>query len=461
MVIIQDVTEFTQKTYQLSLLREISLAMQGVFERDKLLHLILTCVTAGFAIGFNRAFLFLVDNQQHELRGIMGVGPTSHEEAYQIWHELSLETFTLQDYLKNGEKGELAESKLQDLIENISFDLRTTHNVLTETVNQSRFIHVFNGWENNLVDNTIKKFLVSGEFVTIPLIAKNQVIGVLMADNAFTGRSITNESIEVLTMFAGSAAAAIENAKILSDREEKVKELQKVNLELENTQNLLIHNEKLAAIGQVSARLAHEIRNPLATIGGFAKSISKKYEDRERTTRNANIIVEEVKRLEHILTSVLDFAKPSVPQKSPTEVNEFVKNTLNMLEGAVVSKGVVVVANLSEDDIVTEFDPSQMKQVLLNVIQNALNAMPEGGALEIKTSLHEDIMRIDVNDTGKGIPEYYLENIFEPFFTTGGEGTGLGLAISNMIVQNHQGNIEIKSEEGKGTKVSIFLPMKK
>lgn len=458
MILIQDVTDFTKKAYQLSLLREISIAMQGVLERDKLLHMILTCVTAGFAIGFNRAFLFLVDRGQNELRGIMGVGPTSQEEAYRIWNELSSMALTFEQYLDNVNRGLLVRGGLQSLVEDTVIDLGTENNILTETVRTAQPIHVENAWENPFMDDTMKRIVISREFVVVPLIVKNQVIGVLLADNAFSGRPITADSIEVLTMFTAQASIAIENAKILIDLEEKVAELQQAYLDLEHAQDALIRNEKLAAIGEVSARLAHEIRNPLATIGGFAKSIQKKYDDRERTIRNANIIVDEVHRLEHILSNVLDFTKSGTPKKTDGEVNDLIRKTLAVMEANIFAKGVVVVLDLADGRLPAELDELQIRQVLINLIQNAINAMPEGGAIEVRSRDLGDTVRIEIRDTGVGIPKQYMENIFEPFFTTRGNGTGLGLSISNRIIQNHGGYLGIESTEGVGTTVSITLP---
>ena len=459
MVLIQDVTEFTKKTYQLSLLREISLAMQGVLDRDKLLHMVLTCVTAGFAIGFSRAFLFLVDSESKQLRGIMGVGPTSQDEANRIWHELAKQELTFNDYLEKIEREDLPASPLNDVIKTLSFDLRSVTNVLTEAVRTSQHHHVTDAWKNSLVDEAMKTILASDEFVVIPLIKQNEGIGVLMADNAFSGRSITGESIEVLSLFAGSAANAIETARMLTILEKKVEELECAYLELKKTQDLLIRNEKLAVIGEVSTRLAHEIRNPLATIGGFAQSIPKRYDDRKRTIRNANFIVKEVKRLEYILSTVLDFSRPSVPRKTMTDINKLIVNTINIFETEIKANHVTVITGFKDEPLNVEFDALQIEQVLINIIHNALNAMPDGGSIEINTTRDEDRIRVDIIDSGKGIAEENLESIFEPFFTTHENGTGLGLSISHMIIQNHQGTIIISSKEGEGTTVSVFLPL--
>jgi signal transduction histidine kinase/DNA-binding NarL/FixJ family response regulator len=459
MILGEDVTEFFHKTEQLSRLREISIAMQGVFERDKLLHMILTSVTAGFAMGFNRAFLFLVDKTTGKLNGIMGVGPTSREEAYKIWGELSQRSFTFHDYMEDMETDKAINSGLQETVEQISFDLKEDRNVLTETVNSSEPIHIVDAWENPNVDEKMKKTLASSEFVTIPLIAKGEVIGILLADNAFSGRLITKESIEELNMFAAPAALAIEKANILKDLEVKVEELEYAYQELAKTHDMLIRHEKLAAIGEVSTRLAHEIRNPLATIGGFAKSIPRKYEDRERTIRNANIIISEVSRLENILTNVLDFTKANTPKKTLVDVNELLRDTIKIAEGNAIKNNVIISLELSEKKLALKLDETQIKQVFINVIQNAFNAMRDGGALGIKTYESMDGIWIEIHDTGSGISEEFLDNIFDPFFTTRGDGTGLGLSISQRIIHNHNGKLEIESNVGAGTTVSILLPV--
>ncbi len=459
LILIQDVTDFTIKTRQLSLIREISIAMQGVFDRDRLLNMILTSVTAGFAIGFNRAFLFLIDREHNSLTGIMGVGPRSHEEAYYIWSELARNNFTFQRYLDEVSTVDvLQRSALQDVVEGVVFDLSAADNVLAETARQREHIHITDAWNNPMVDDGVRMLLAGPEFVTMPLIAKNEVIGVLMADNSFSGEAISPESIDELEMFAAAAALAIENANMLQVLENQVRELGEAYTKLEKTHDMLIRHEKLAAIGEMSTRLAHEIRNPLATIGGFASSIPRKYEDRERTIRNAEIIIEEVRRLEGILTNVLDFTKTGVPQKERTDVNDFVMKTVRILEGNANEAGVLFVFNLAGEECTADFDPAQIRQVLINVIKNAINAMPGGGAIEMSTGSDDEWCRIAVKDTGKGIPEELLESIFDPFFTTRNDGTGLGLSISQRIVQNHGGKLGIESREGEGTTVTLLLP---
>ncbi|GAG45332.1 unnamed protein product, partial [marine sediment metagenome] len=176
MVLVQDVTEFSKKARQLSLIREITIAMQGVFERDRLLNMILTSVTAGFAMGFNRAFLFLVNNENNTLTGTLGVGPTSQDEAHRIWNDLSNRSFTFEDYLEEINSGEIVRSGLHDHVEGMVFDLKEHNNILTDTVISRQYHHILDAWENPGVDNKMKKIIATNEFVTIPLIARDEVI---------------------------------------------------------------------------------------------------------------------------------------------------------------------------------------------------------------------------------------------------------------------------------------------
>ncbi len=461
MVIIysQDITESAHAIYQLALVNEISLAMEHIYERDKLLHLILTCATAGFGLGFSRAFLFLREDHTNLLRGTIAVGPPSGEEAHRIWYEFAHSPQTLHDYVNNIDSVEIVESELDHLVKRVTINLKTESNVLTETMRTGRVYHCINTWKDPLIDDTMRLLLASDELVSIPLIASGQVIGVLLADNAFSGKRISVESIEALTMFGRSAAIAIENAHLVTTLENQLAELERAHSDLKNIQDTLIQKEKLAALGEFSAHVAHEIKNPLATIGGFANSIPKTYDDRERTLRNAKIIVDEVKRLEYIITNLLDFAKPFETHISATDVNDMIRETVDFLMSDMTAKEIHVTMKFESEAIIADVDAHQIKQVLLNVIQNAVNAMPNGGTLDIMTGIQDENICINVSDTGRGIPANHLSRIFDPFFTTSPKGTGLGLAISGMIVKKHGGHIAIHSEEGTGTVISITLPL--
>jgi PAS domain S-box-containing protein len=224
-------------------------------------------------------------------------------------------------------------------------------------------------------------------------------------------------------------------------------------------QEQLIRSERLAATGQLAASIVHEIKNPLITIGGLARSFPNNYDDRDKTIRNAKIIVEEIERLEHLLSELLDFSKPVISMKKKIDLFKLLTDTVSMLEEELTSHSVKVSMDFSGKHLEIEADPDQIKQAFINIIKNALRAMPDGGSLSIKSSMTTDSVHIFFKDTGQGISPENLGRIFEPFFTTSKEGTGLGLAITQKIIQNHGGIIMVTSEPGKGTIFSITLPI--
>jgi signal transduction histidine kinase len=227
--------------------------------------------------------------------------------------------------------------------------------------------------------------------------------------------------------------------------------------------------DRLAALGEMSAGLAHEIRNPLAAIKGAVQYLDPKKlppDDREFL----EIMIEEVNRLNGVVTQFLDYSRPLKPSMAPTDVNDVLARTFKLLESQAPSH-VKVELDLAGWLPRVQADAEQLKQVFLNVALNAFQAMPGGGRLTVSTRvarddlafLREGARRVDVveirfRDTGPGIPEEARENVFVPFYTTKEKGTGLGLAISQRLVKAHQGSIVVRSEIGEGAEFLVSLP---
>ncbi|MHB9031242.1 MAG: MASE3 domain-containing protein [Candidatus Latescibacterota bacterium] len=227
---------------------------------------------------------------------------------------------------------------------------------------------------------------------------------------------------------------------------------------LKMLQEELIRSERLAATGRATASIVHEIKNPLSVIGGFARAIRKRPEDTERVTRNASIIADEIDRLEALVSEMLDFSRPKPPRKERADLVGLLSDTLDLLRKDADARKVHIETEFPGQPLEADLDPSRMKQVFLNLTQNAINAMPEGGIIKVSATINDRWATVDIADTGRGIPAEHLERVFEPFFTTHGRGTGLGLAISQRIIESHGGSITLASEEGKGTTVHVQLP---
>ncbi|MEM5788619.1 MAG: ATP-binding protein [Syntrophobacteraceae bacterium] len=222
-------------------------------------------------------------------------------------------------------------------------------------------------------------------------------------------------------------------------------------------------SERLAALGQMIAGVSHEIRNPLGIIRSTAELLHSRMQE-ERQKRFSSIIVEESSRLNDILTEFLDFARPKDLRPSRCRIEDIIDKNLNILEAECQRLGIVVERHYLTGDCRIEADHDLLYRALVNVFANALQAMPGGGKLRLETNIVNgrggvSLFELRVRDTGQGIPKEVANKIFNPFFTTREKGTGLGLAIVQSIVDNHNGEIEVMSEEGQGTTVIIRLPL--
>ncbi|MGZ3593810.1 MAG: two-component system sensor histidine kinase NtrB, partial [Syntrophales bacterium] len=219
-------------------------------------------------------------------------------------------------------------------------------------------------------------------------------------------------------------------------------------------------SQRLASVGSLAAGIAHEIRNPLSSIKGFATFFKDRYRNNPEDQKTAEIMVQEVERLNRVIGQLLEFAKPMEMKKHWTSIEEVIGNTLKMIEGQAQTRNVAVRTDLPRHFGDIFIDRDKITQVLLNLYLNALESMDKGGTLTVAVLPHEGRMvRIDVSDTGKGIDEKDLARIFDPYFTTRSSGTGLGLAIVHKIMESHDGELRVTSEPEKGTTVSIFLPV--
>ncbi len=218
--------------------------------------------------------------------------------------------------------------------------------------------------------------------------------------------------------------------------------------------------EKLAAIGDLAAGVAHEIRNPLSSIKGIASYYKNKFEDGSEDKDMAGVMIEEVDRLNRVISELIEFARPTKLNTKPSDINELLKHSTRLLEQEAAAKNVHIRLHLPSDSIKASVDPDRLTQCFLNVFLNALHAMETGGRLTVSCSAEDgDRIRIVIEDNGAGIPPEDLSKIFDPYFTTKPKGTGLGLAIVHKIIEAHQGQVNVRSTVGQGTAFSITLPL--
>jgi len=229
--------------------------------------------------------------------------------------------------------------------------------------------------------------------------------------------------------------------------------------EYKQMEERLLQSERLAAIGNTVSHIAHEIKNPLAVIGGFARQLARTPGLDDKAKEKLSIIIQEVGRLEGMLVNMRDFVRLPPPQKRPGNLDELLDEVLDFYQETFQEHHIRVrqVRELSLP--LVNFDPQQMRQVLLNLIKNAVEAMPGGGELTLATRVHSGQVEISITDTGEGMTPELKAKVFQPYFTTKEKGTGLGLAICQNIAQEHGGCLLADSTPGQGSTFTIQIPL--
>jgi two-component system sensor histidine kinase HydH len=231
--------------------------------------------------------------------------------------------------------------------------------------------------------------------------------------------------------------------------------------EIRDLQEKVRRSERLASLGRLAAGVAHEIRNPLSSIRGFAQYFMRRLKGQEEEQGYASIMVKEVDRLNRVISELLDFARPKKPHREPQALEEIIDYSLKLLQSEFSQLKIKVEKSFEPDLPNVEVDRDQISQAFLNLLLNSLESMEGEGKIKVslKKISQPPALEVAIMDTGRGIAREDLGKVFEPFFSTKRKGSGLGLAIVHQIVENHGGDIAVDSQEGMGTTFRITLPL--
>jgi len=288
--------------------------------------------------------------------------------------------------------------------------------------------------------------------LAIPGLIEHRLVGFLVLGAKLSGAGYSMDDLHAFAMLANEAAMALENAS-------SYEELIKVNEQLKSASERLLFQERLAAAGQFAMGMAHEIKNPLSAIKTFAQYLPEKYADPAFREKFFRVVQVEIDRINTIVKELSDFAKPAPLQLQPVRLSALIDDTLTLLSNQCLKQGIEVHAAFSENGLSINADSQQLKQVLLNLFLNSLEAMPQGGRLEVATRVSKTHLILCVSDTGHGIDSERQREVWDPFFTTKERGMGLGLAIVKGVVERHGGQISLASTPNQGTQVEILLPI--
>jgi two-component system, NtrC family, sensor kinase len=283
--------------------------------------------------------------------------------------------------------------------------------------------------------------------VDIPMILREDVIGIIRV--YFTNPvDLTAKELDFIGAVSETCACAIDKARMIEEQKSQYNQL-------------ALQTEKLSALGRMAAGIAHEINNPLAGILLFSTNMLKKNRDEGQMKEGLEVIIHETQRCKAIIQDLLEFSRDKEPRKSPARINDVLEKSLSILNNEFRLNHITVETDLSADMPDILMDVNLMQQVFVNLLINAIEAIKEKGVIRIRSFLSPDRQReiIEIADTGQGLPKEHFTRIFDPFFSTKKSGTGLGLAVSYGIVQKHNGNILVASEQGKGTVFTLEIPV--
>ena len=299
----------------------------------------------------------------------------------------------------------------------------------------------------------------------VPLLAGGEVIGLYSLDKTEVG-FFTNEHQELAEAIAGQAALAVYNALLYKAEREQFKQLQQSQMQL-------VQAEKMGALGRLVASIAHEINNPIQAMQGCLTLTTEELEepipDQPTIDLYLGIVKSELNRVATIVHNMRDFYRPAAAGMDLTDIHEVLDSVLKLTGKQLQRSNVIAEQAWAEELPLIEANPSHLRQVFLNLVLNAIDAMPSGGTLHVETSLAKNpiyaakqgtAVCIQFRDTGVGVSEETVSQLFEPFFTTKEQGSGLGLSISYGIIEAHHGEISVKSGEGEGTTFTLLLPVK-
>ncbi len=424
----------------LTALQEVSQAMLTTVQEERLLDIILQGLIQPAGLGFDRVQILRVDEESQTLRGRKGAQRPPDAPPLPLSEALFM--------------------PLADEIPVSSWQIPISPGLgaMAQAVLRLRPVHQHPSQPQSGTAAPWQQSFDAQEYFVVPLVVKDRASGVIVVDNQASGRLLEPEPLHALQMLATQAALMLENAHLYSTIEANNRELMLIR-------ERMLESDRLAALSSLASGMAHEIRNPLVSIGGFARRIAKLVEKNSPLRGYVEVIQEEVSRLEKLLREILDFTGENLSYFGDHNLDQIIEDTLPLIQRDLEACNIKIVKELQPIPRI-HCDDRQIKQVFYNLFQNARQAMHDkGGTLTIRTYTQEREDGIyaaaAVSDTGGGIPLDVLHNIFNPFFSTKDYGTGLGLSIAQRIIARHYGHIEVRNELGQGVTFIVTLPIAK
>lgn len=453
--------QLEQARFRLQLAHELAIKMNTAFlslvELDEILQAILVGITAEEGLQFNRAFLALFNDEGTQLQGQMAIGPGSMEDGGRIWHNLEQLDLDFQDLLSRSNVL-ASDTEVNRIVKAICVDVKEEDHLFVRAVRTRQSISVVDGKCEFQVPVELIGLLQEDSFVVVPLFSSNRSLGVIIADHYISKKPITSERVQALESFASQASLAIEHCHLYMEMDRKIKELEAMTRELEKNKDLLIETERYSAVGHVAAELAHNIRNPITSIGGTARLLARKTED-SQWLQFLNMMTSEAEKIEAILEDLFSFVETSQPSFASVPLFSVINKSMLLHYPGLHEHAITHKLIFPDKEPVLCIDQQLIQKVLVHLIRNSIESMPDGGELTVEVAEGGGEVQIILTDTGVGAGGFGFEQRTESAaFTTQTVGTSMGLMLVQRIVEDHHGSLTIQARANGGTRAVVTLP---
>ncbi|PID72512.1 MAG: histidine kinase [Desulfobulbus propionicus] len=453
--------QLEQARFRLLLSHELALKMNSAFlsvvELDEILQAILVGITAEEGLQFNRAFLALFNDEGTTLQGRMAIGPASREDGGHIWKNIEALNLDFHDLLSCSNVL-VSDREVNRIVKALQVDVEDEEHIFIKAVKTRKPINVVQGKCSFAVPLELMGLLQEDSFVVVPLFSSTRSLGVIIADHYISNKPITDGRIKALESFASQASLAIEHCHLHMDMKQKIQQLESMARELEKNKDLLVESERYSVVGHVAAQLAHNIRNPITSIGGTARLLAKRTHDSE-WLQFLNMMTSEAEKIEGILEDLFNFVESVQPDFQQVALFSLLNKSILLHYNSLKENRIQHSLHLPEDDLLIYMDERLMQKVFVHLLRNAIEAMPGGGELTVEVSVEKGKVMVSIADTGKT----YCRDGENPkqaaSFTTQTAGVSMGLALVHRILEDHQGSLVIQEGENGGTKALVTLPM--
>lgn len=460
---LQSLSSFlSSKSREIKFLHELSTVLQTSMELDEVLSVAMTAITSGKGFGMNRAFLLLADREREYLVGHSGVGPRNYEEAWQIWDEVDRSNFSLTQLSRQFYKTKIfsERAKFHDILEQLKVSLKEEDHIFKRALKERRPILVENAASNPAIDPKLAQVLGVDRFLIMPLISRNRSIGILLADNFVTNKPISPRDMESLQTFAFPVAFAIERASLYEKLQVEVENQIRLNRKLQEQQELIVRMEKMAVVGKITSSIAHSIRNPLAIIGGYARSLLKG-DNLEQKKEYLKFILNEAKHLDEVLGEVFNYSDSVHPVIDCWDLNQLALAVVAEMKERLADLSISIDLQLDPDLPQAWLDYKQIFYCLKTIINHILQMHPEIGWIAVETRRVDGTLLLCVSDNGTPLTAEMKTALMNPFMETETLGQGIGLPLCRMILERHGSSFAIEDRQEGGTRYCIILKQQK